>query len=136
MPEYVPVKGFKEMENLLKVHDKKTEPIYIYFYGEKDNQGRSWCIDCVEAEETIMTAFRNNAPADCLILVVDVGNRAFWMDKENSFRSPPFSVEGIPALLHWKGVERLDGDQLRKPNLLELFFEETGTQKSSGLAAQ
>ncbi|KAH8356133.1 thioredoxin domain-containing protein 17 [Drosophila serrata] len=136
MPEYVPAKGFKEMENLLKIHDKKRVPIYIYFYGEKDKHGRSWCIDCVEAEETIMAAFRNNAPADSLILVVDVGNREFWMDKENSFRSPPYSVDGIPALLHWKGVERLDGDQLRKPNLLELFFEETSTQKSTATTAQ
>ncbi|KAH8287031.1 hypothetical protein KR054_000752 [Drosophila jambulina] len=132
MPEYVPAKGYKEMENLLKMHDKKNVPIYIYFYGEKDSEGRSWCIDCVEAEETIMTAFRENAPADCLILVVDVGDRAFWMNKENNFRKPPYSVDGIPALLHWKGVERLDGDQLRKANLLQLFFEETGTPKSAG----
>jgi len=47
MPEYVPVRGFKEMENLLKLYDTKRCPIYIYFYGEKDKQGRSWCPDCV-----------------------------------------------------------------------------------------
>jgi len=47
MPEYVPARGFKEMENLLKLYDSKCCPIYIYFYGEKDKQGRSWCPDCV-----------------------------------------------------------------------------------------
>lgn len=78
-----------------------------------------------------MTAFRQSAPAECLILVVDVGNREVWMDKQNSFRNPPFSVSGIPALLHWKGVERLDSDQLKKSSLLELFFEETAHQKST-----
>ncbi|XP_017112303.1 thioredoxin domain-containing protein 17 [Drosophila elegans] len=131
MPEYVPARGFKEMENFLKLYDNQRNPIYIYFYGEKDKQGRSWCPDCVAAEDTIMAAFRSHAPADCIILVVDVGNREFWMSKDNEFRKPPFSVEGIPALLHWKGVARLDGDQLLKKTLLELFFEETNPRKSN-----
>nr|XP_016942097.1 thioredoxin domain-containing protein 17 [Drosophila suzukii] len=136
MPEYVPARGFKEMENLLKLYDTKRCPIYIYFYGEKDKQGRSWCPDCVAAEDTIMTAFRSNAPADCIVLVVDVGNREFWMGKDNAFRNPPYSVDGIPALLHWKGPERLDGDQLLKKNLLELFFEETDTTRKSNVVTQ
>lgn len=73
-----------------------------------------------------MTAFRTNAPEESLILVVDVGNREAWMDvKDNNFRKPPYRVDGIPSLLHWKGVERLDGNQLTKKTLLELFFEET-----------
>ncbi|XP_017086209.1 thioredoxin domain-containing protein 17 isoform X2 [Drosophila eugracilis] len=80
-----------------------------------------------------MTAFRNNAPSDCVILVVDVGNREFWMSKDNDFRKAPYLVDGIPALLHWKGVERLDGDQLLKKNLLELFFEETDSRTSKGV---
>ncbi|KAH8335136.1 hypothetical protein KR074_001179 [Drosophila pseudoananassae] len=126
MPEFVNARGFVEMEKLLKQYEKQRDPIYIYLFGEKDKQGRSWCPDCVEAEETIMTAFLTNAPEESLILVVDVGNREAWMDvKDNNFRKPPYKVDGIPSLLHWKGVERLDGDQLTKKTLLELFFEET-----------
>ncbi|EDX16981.1 thioredoxin domain-containing protein 17 [Drosophila simulans] len=134
MPEYVPARGFKEMENLIKLYENQRSPIYIYFYGEKDKEGRSWCPDCVAAEETIMSAFRNHAPADCLILVVDVGSREFWIGKDNMFRKPPYSVEGIPTLIRWKGVERLDGDQLLKSSLLELFFEETDPKKSNFVA--
>lgn len=47
MPEYVPARGFKEMENLIKLYENQRSPIYIYFYGEKDKDGRSWCPDCV-----------------------------------------------------------------------------------------
>ncbi|KAH8291685.1 hypothetical protein KR018_005597 [Drosophila ironensis] len=132
MPEYLEARGFKEMESLLKAHENHRGPIYIYLFGEKDKQGRSWCPDCTEAEEVILTAMRVNAPADSLILVVDVGSRDVWMDKDNSFRKPPYLVDGIPALLHWKGVERLDGLQLTKKPLLELFFEETDPRLNAG----
>ncbi|EDW44059.1 GM19265 [Drosophila sechellia] len=81
-----------------------------------------------------MSAFRNHAPADCLIPVVDVGSREFRIGKDNMFRKPPYSVDGIPTLIRWKGVERLDGDQLLKSSLLELFFEETDPKKSNFVA--
>ncbi|XP_022211748.1 thioredoxin domain-containing protein 17 [Drosophila obscura] len=127
--EYVPVRGYQELQNLLNVHKARTSPIYLYFYGEKDSKGNSWCPDCVTAEEGIMTAFRQYT-RDALVLVVDVGNRDAWMDRSdnNSFRKPPFSLTSIPSVLLWNGSERLDGDQLLKSELLELFFEETANR--------
>lgn len=50
MPEFVPARGFIEMEKLLKLYENQKDPIYIYLFGEKDKQGRSWCPDCVEGE--------------------------------------------------------------------------------------
>ncbi|XP_034651117.1 thioredoxin domain-containing protein 17 [Drosophila subobscura] len=131
MTEFVPVRGFQELQNMLDVHKNRTSPIYLYFFGEKDSKGKSWCPDCVEAEEGIMTAFRQYTK-DALVLVVDVGNRDAWKDRSdaNKFRKPPFSVNSIPSVLLWKGQQRLEGDQLLKSGLLKLFFEETANPKT------
>ncbi|XP_001354664.2 thioredoxin domain-containing protein 17 [Drosophila pseudoobscura] len=137
MTEYVPVRGYQELQNFLKAYENKQGPIYLYFYGEKDSKGKSWCPDCVDAEETIMTAFRNHA-RQAIVLVIDVGNRDAWMDSsdKNGFRKPPLSLSSIPSLLHWKGVERLEGDQLLKSSLLELFFEETSLKSGPPSSAR
>ncbi|ALC48829.1 CG3939 [Drosophila busckii] len=125
MPEFVQVQGIKQLEDALKANAKNNCLIYMYFFGEKDNKGVSWCSDCVASEPTVQAAFRNNAHENSLIYVVDVGNREYWKDEANNkFRLKPFLLKEIPTLLRWNGVERLEGDQLLKPSLLELFFDE------------
>jgi len=63
--------------------------------------------------------------------MVDVGNREAWKDvNKNKFLLDPFRLTQIPTLLRWKGAERLEGDQLLKPSLLELFFDEAKQQSS------
>ncbi|XP_062139479.1 thioredoxin domain-containing protein 17 [Drosophila sulfurigaster albostrigata] len=125
MPEYVPIKGYDQLMDALKSQSKNNCLIYLYFFGEKDQNGRSWCPDCVAVEQNVDTAFRENAHPNSLIYTVDVGNREAWKDQTNNkFRLHPFNMKEIPSLQRWNGVERLDGDQLRKPSLLELFFDE------------
>ncbi|KAL7745412.1 hypothetical protein ACLKA6_015424 [Drosophila palustris] len=131
MPEYVPLKGYEQLMAALKVHEQKNCLIYMYFFGEKDSKGQSWCPDCVAVEQTVDTAFRENAHSDSLIYTVDVGNRDAWKDMTNNkFRQDPFKLTQIPSLLRWNGSERLEGDQLLKPSLLELFFTEAKLQSS------
>lgn len=51
MPEYVPLKGFEQLQDALKVHGSQKCLIYMYFFGEKDAKtGKSWCPDCVNCE--------------------------------------------------------------------------------------
>ncbi|XP_030568378.1 thioredoxin domain-containing protein 17 isoform X1 [Drosophila novamexicana] len=130
MPQYVPIQGFKQLEDALKVHAKNNCLIYMYFFGEKDSKGRSWCPDCVAVEELVETALRENAHPNSLIYTVDVGSRDAWKDRSdnNKFRLPPYSLSVIPSLLRWNSAERLEGDQLLKPALLELFFNEAKSQ--------
>lgn len=48
MPEYVPLTGYQQLQDALKVHGNEKCLIYIYFFGEKDAKtGKSWCPDCV-----------------------------------------------------------------------------------------
>lgn len=157
MPEYVPLTGYQQLQDALKVHGNDKCLIYMYFFGEKDPKtGKSWCPDCVAgkcaccspsfsillyhclslypyAVETVVeTAFREQAHPNSLIYTVDVGNRETWKDKSNRnlFRQAPFSLTQIPALQRWQSSERLDGSQLSKPDLLQMFFEEGKTQSN------
>lgn len=83
-------------------------------------------------ESVVDTAFREQAHPNSLIYTVDVGNREAWKDtsNKNRFRQPPFSLKEIPALQRWQSAERLDGSQLLKPELLQLFFEEAKSQSN------
>ncbi|KAH8276529.1 hypothetical protein KR044_004241 [Drosophila immigrans] len=131
MPEYVPIKGYAQLMDALEMHSKKNCLIYMYFFGEKDKNGVSWCPDCVAVEQIVDTAFREKAHSNSLIFSVDVGNREVWKDdKTNKFRLPPFNMSEIPSLQRWNGAERLDGDQLLKPSLLDLFFDEANQASS------
>ncbi|KAH8397524.1 hypothetical protein KR222_008943 [Zaprionus bogoriensis] len=133
MPEYVPLTGYQQLEDALKVHAQQNCLIYMYFFGEKDAKGKSWCPDCVAVESNVDTAFREHAHPNSLIYIVDVGNREAWKDtsSKNRFRQRPLQLTSIPALLRWNAPERLDGDQLLKPELLQLFFQEAKTQSAT-----
>lgn len=84
-------------------------------------------------EDLVETAFREYSHPNALIYTVNVGDRDAWKDKSpaNKFRQPPFNLTVIPALLRWNNSERLDGDQLLKPELLKLFFDEAKSQSAT-----
>lgn len=50
-------------------------------------------------------------------------NRPTWKDKDNSFRKDKdCHLSVIPTLIRWKNPQRLEGDQLLKSELLQMFF--------------
>lgn len=102
-----------------------AQHISVYFTGEKNAAtGVSWCPDCVVAEPVVMAAVERIAEPMHFIYV-DVGNRAYWKDPKNPFRTDKRThLSVIPALLRWHQPQRLDGDQLLKPELLDMFFQD------------
>lgn len=100
------------------------QPINVYFSGAKDAGGVSWCSDCVEAEPPVLAALdRVVEPAH--FVYVDVGDRPFWKDTKNVFRTDKRThLSVIPTLVRWNGPQRLEGDQLLKPELLDMFFND------------
>ncbi|CAO1403742.1 unnamed protein product [Diamesa serratosioi] len=115
------VKGY---DNFVKFMDKFKEDsklISILFTGEKVD-GVSWCSDCNDAEPFIKESiekFENRSN----IIIVDVGDRPTWKDTNNGFRKDPNTrLMVIPTLIRWKQPQRLEGEQLLKPELLEMFF--------------
>lgn len=84
----------------------------------------SWCPDCVEAEPIIADAMKQFAD-DSVLIHVDVGDRAAWKDIKNPFRlDKDTNLSVIPTLIRWKKPQRLEGDQLLKTELLQMFFTE------------
>lgn len=49
--EEVSVHGYEEFCNA--VSERKGKDVFVYFSGDKDEQGTSWCPDCVKGENFI-----------------------------------------------------------------------------------
>ncbi|TMW42554.1 hypothetical protein DOY81_012367 [Sarcophaga bullata] len=119
-------KGFEGYQNSVAELYKGSEtPLYILFTGDKNSDGVSWCPDCNVAQPNIDKAIEKFAAANDNFLVVEVGDRPFWKDMKNPFRSDPnIKLMVIPTLLRWKSVVRLEGEQCEKWDLLEMLFNE------------
>ena len=80
--------------------------IFVYFSGAADQSGKSWCPDCVTAEPVVTVRptlhitthhfftkhflYQKNlagAAEDSHFLYVAVGDRTFWKDQNNIFRT-------------------------------------------------
>ncbi|XP_032688375.1 thioredoxin domain-containing protein 17-like [Odontomachus brunneus] len=111
-------------ENFLKyVEDlKKEQPIYILYTGSKLDNGKSWCPDCVEAEPYIEKGFER-ASKETQLVIVEVGDRPFWKDLNCPFRiNPVTKLKVLPTLSKWGTQKRLEGNQLLKPELIDMLL--------------
>jgi hypothetical protein len=76
------------------------------------------------AEPFIKSAVDQYA-GDSVFVTCDVGDRAYWKDINCPFRKDPDThLQVIPTLIRWKNPQRLEGDQLLKDDLLQMFFED------------
>ncbi|XP_013146264.1 PREDICTED: thioredoxin domain-containing protein 17-like isoform X2 [Papilio polytes] len=124
MVTLVNIKGFEEFSNYTASIDAKGPPVLIYFSGSKNAEGRSWCPDCVEAEPVIK-AFLDELKRNVVFAYVDVGDRDYWKDRACPFRTDSRTkLLVIPTIIKWKGVQRLEGSQCTKRDLLQMLFEE------------
>ncbi|XP_020282346.1 thioredoxin domain-containing protein 17-like [Pseudomyrmex gracilis] len=112
-------------ENFLEyVKDLKSAgQTYILYTGTKlSDSGKSWCPDCVVAEPFIEKGFET-APDGTQLIVAEVGDRPFWKDPNCPFRSNPITkLKVLPTLARWGTQKRLEGDQLLKPELIDMLL--------------
>ncbi|XP_031624656.1 thioredoxin domain-containing protein 17-like [Contarinia nasturtii] len=120
------ISGYDEFIASIEKLAASADNVNILFTGKKDESGRSWCPDCVDAEPYVNKHCIENAEPNSLFVVVDVGDRTTWKDIKNPFRldrNTHLSV--IPTLINWKEkAKRLEGDQLCKPELFDIYFEQ------------
>ncbi|XP_055843337.1 thioredoxin domain-containing protein 17-like [Episyrphus balteatus] len=115
------LKGYEALKTSLAEVAGANE-INVYFSGSKSDAGVSWCPDCVTAEPHVLAAVDKFAK-DSVFMYVDVGDRPFWKDMKNPFRTDKdIHIQVIPTLIRWKAQQRLEGDQCEKSDLLEMFF--------------
>jgi len=116
------VEGYEAWSQFVKENDGKD--IFALFCGGKDESGKSWCPDCVTAEPVVLGEL-GKLPDGAVFVHVDVGGRTYWKNKDNDFRvDPKLKLSGVPTLLKFGEKAKLVEDQLFKPDLIQMLFEE------------
>ncbi|CAG9760020.1 unnamed protein product [Ceutorhynchus assimilis] len=110
------VKFFQEFNS----HEQKA---YVYFTGNKDSSGQSWCPDCNNAWPVVMgvlDALPDNHP----LVIVEVGEREEWKNPQNPFRKDKVRLRVIPTIAIWNEVNKLEGVMCEKQELVSMLLEE------------
>ncbi|XP_035436079.1 thioredoxin domain-containing protein 17 isoform X2 [Spodoptera frugiperda] len=116
--------GYDEFQKYVANIDPNSRSVVVYFTGEKLPSGLSWCIDCVEAEP-VVKAYLNELKKEITFVFVDVGNPETWRNKACPFRTDSRTrLMVIPTIIVWNGVQRLEGSQCAKRELLNMLFED------------
>ncbi|CAB3221469.1 unnamed protein product [Arctia plantaginis] len=124
MVTVVHLKGMDEFNNYVENMGHGNATLLFCFTGEKLSSGPSWCSDCNEAEPVI-EAFLTEVKRKIIFAFVDVGDRDTWKDKNCPFRTDKRTkLMVIPTIIRWNGVQRLEGSQCGKRELLQMLIED------------
>jgi len=120
--EKIAVEGCDAFFTEVEKHNGKT--VYVMFSGSKTSDGKSWCPDCVTAEP-VVNAQLDQVTSDIVYIYCGVGERAFWKDKTNVFRTnPKLKLTSVPTLIKWKTPMRLTEAECASKDLVADIFEE------------
>uniref|UniRef100_A0A8C5UWG2 Thioredoxin domain-containing protein 17 n=1 Tax=Microcebus murinus TaxID=30608 RepID=A0A8C5UWG2_MICMU len=72
--EEVCVSGFEEFSRAVEQYNGKT--IFAYFTGSKDDEGKSWCPDCVQAEPVVREGLKH-VNEECVFIYCQVGEKPY-----------------------------------------------------------
>ncbi|KAF3692621.1 Thioredoxin domain-containing protein 17 [Channa argus] len=118
--EEVNVHGYDEFNK--SVSERKGKDIFVYFSGDKDAKGKSWCPDCVKAEP-IVRGEMAHLPEGSVFIYCQVGERAYWKDPSNEFKKS-LRLSAVPTLLRFGTPQKLVEDECFKADLVRMMFTE------------
>src|SRR4051812_27020765 len=84
-----------------------TTPVYLLFTATLDgDNAQRWCPDCRSADPILQEAFES-LPASATLLELQIPRESWKVSPgpKHPFRSPPFSLRGIPTLCRWNAVD-------------------------------
>lgn len=117
------VKNWEDFEKLVTTLENEKVPINVFFTGDKNELGESWCPYCNQAKPVIEKVVET-APEDSHFVVCEI-DRPFWKNLENPFRKDTRThLVFLPTLMRWKGAQRLDGSQAANEDLVSMLFED------------
>jgi len=122
MVREVTVEGVEELEEKLKNFNKKSDVVFVLFTGSPGQDGKSWCPDCVAADPVIDSS-KTFIPDQATFIVCHVGDRPYWKDQSNPFRTR-HGITCVPTLLHWAKGIKLEDQQCQNLELLKILYEE------------
>ncbi|XP_055640877.1 thioredoxin domain-containing protein 17 [Toxorhynchites rutilus septentrionalis] len=117
------VKGWDDFAKLAESLQGNGEPVHVFFKGDKDEKGESWCPYCVKAAPVVDEALKL-APETSHFITVEI-DRPFWKDLNNPFRKDPrTNLVFLPTLLRWRSPQRLDGERVSNQDLVEMLLSD------------
>ncbi|KAM5181951.1 thioredoxin domain-containing protein 17 [Mantella aurantiaca] len=122
MADYTEVKvhGYEEYCREVKKH--KGETMFALFCGDKDQEGVSWCPDCVKAEPVIRGEMKH-LPEGSVFIYCLVGERAYWKDPTNDFKKN-LKLTGVPTLVKVGTPQKLTEEECLKSDLIQMLFSD------------
>ncbi|KAK2177779.1 hypothetical protein NP493_578g00010 [Ridgeia piscesae] len=122
MVKEIEVHGFDELMKTTEAEEGNK--VCVLFTGTLDDNGQSWCPDCVKADPVIKECLQYADP-ETVFITCFVGDRKYWKDQKNEFRtSSKTKVKSIPMLMVWGTRRTLEEDQCAATSLVRMFFEE------------
>uniref|UniRef100_A0A3P8VZJ3 Thioredoxin domain-containing protein 17 n=1 Tax=Cynoglossus semilaevis TaxID=244447 RepID=A0A3P8VZJ3_CYNSE len=100
--EEVNVHGYEEF--CQAIAERKGKDIFVYFSGNKDAEGKSWCPDCVKAEPVVRGEM-SNLPDGSVFIYCQVGERTYWKNPNNDFKKN-LKLTGVPTLMRYGTVRK------------------------------
>jgi len=120
MATVIDVNGFDDYQSTAAKHNDKT--IFALFTGSVGENGESWCPDCVDAHPVIEKNV-TNLPDGAILIRCSVGDRTFWKDQKNVFRTnPDLRLKCVPTLMKVGKPQRLEEGQCADADLVEMLF--------------
>jgi len=121
------VEGYDALIELLEKNPEcQSDRVFVLFSGSVDaTSGVSWCPDCVAADPVIAAALKQ-VEDDVVFVHCAVGQRGFWKDQSNVFRTnSKLKLKGVPTLLSWHEPEkRLVEENCAKLPMVKLLLED------------
>uniref|UniRef100_A0A8C9DH67 Thioredoxin domain-containing protein 17 n=1 Tax=Prolemur simus TaxID=1328070 RepID=A0A8C9DH67_PROSS len=87
-----------------------------------DDEGKSWCPDCVQAEPVVREGLKNVSEG-CVFIYCHVGEKPYWKDPNNDFRKT-LKITAVPTLLKYGTPQKLVESECLQANLMEMLFSE------------
>lgn len=123
MVKKIVTRSFEEFQSAIKSIKSKDDFVLCFFAGSEDENGHSWCPDCVAAKP-ILEAALEKAPEDVTLITCYI-ERAVWKDMKNPFRTDKnLELKCVPTLIRWGTAQRLDDTQCQKKNMVEMLLED------------
>jgi thiol-disulfide isomerase/thioredoxin len=115
--------NLSEFENVFTQLIWNKPNFFGYFYGGYDDNGQSWCGDCVVAKPIIEEASKLlESQNNIIFLKFPVNERLEWKKNDFIFRThPKVKLDRIPTLIYYQnGVEfarLIEGELFDKANV-------------------
>ncbi|KAL5016679.1 hypothetical protein ScPMuIL_006268 [Solemya velum] len=106
------------------VDENKGKTMFVLFSGSPSQNGESWCPDCVTAKPVVERNLQY-VDKDAVFIHCGVGDRAFWKDPKNIFRTDPkLKLKSVPTLLRVGKPQRLEEEKCAKDDLVKMLFSD------------